>query len=255
MTRQLYYDIKFVNRDSKLAYTLEPRSIEENRKKLDLIPRKITTLDGEQRDLIKDFVSSDGFLYVEVSCVDRDQYIGMARSDLYVRMPDRPFLTGYAKSVVGIGLMIVLVVIMGVAASAVVKGPIATILTFVLFLLSGKKTHEFMDQLVTGQFKGGGPLESIYRLITHMGPNIDLPPNPAFNVVKFFDMIAKSFLWLCKQVIPRSQSFNMTEFVANGFDVPFAESLLPSMLVTAAFLVPCVMLGYFSLRIRELESK
>ena len=69
------------------------------------------------------------------------------------------------------------------------------------------------------------------------------------------DKILTSFLWLCKQVIPRSQSFNMTEFVANGFDVPFDASILPSLLVTLAFILPCVMLGYFALRIRELESK
>jgi hypothetical protein len=128
-------------------------------------------------------------------------------------------------------------------------------LTFVFFLLSGKETHKFMDELVTGEVKGGGPLESIYRLITHVGPTIDLPANPAFQVIKLFDSGATSFLWLCKQVIPRLQSFNMTEFVANGFDVPFQESLLPSFLVTAAFFIPCVMLGYFALRIRELESK
>jgi len=103
--------------------------------------------------------------------------------------------------------------------------------------------------------KGGGFLESVYRLVTHMGPFTDLPENPAFYAMKGIDRVLTSFLWLCKQIIPRLQSFNMTEFVANGFDVPFDTSMLPSFLVTIAYVIPCVMLGYFALRIRELESK
>lgn len=255
MSRQLLYDVKFFNIDTKLTYTLEPRSIDENRKKLDVIPRKVTTLDGEQHDLIKDFVSKDGNLYVEVSCIDREQYIGAARSDLYIRMPDRWFVTGYTKAVLGIAFSIALVTMIGVAASTIVKGPIATILTLVIYLLSGERPHKFMDELFSVDYKGGGPLESIYRLFTYLGPTVDLPPNPAFNVVRFFDLLANGFLWLCKQIIPRMRSFNMTPFVANGFDVPFAESIWPSFVVTVAFFIPCVMLGYFSLRIRELESK
>jgi hypothetical protein len=255
MTRQLFYDIRIFNEDTKLSYTTDPQSVIENRKKLDKISRKLTTPDGVQHDLIKDFVSNDGALYLEVSCVDREQYIGMARSDLYVRMPDRQFIAGYSKAVLGIALTVILISMLGVCASTIVKGPIATMVTFVLFLLSGKRTHEFMDELVSGRFQGGGPLESIYRLVTHMGPTTELPDNPAFKIFKIIDMGAVNFLWLCKQIIPRLQSFNMTEFVANGFDVPYDVSILPSMLVTTAFFLPCVLLGYFALRVRELESK
>lgn len=254
MTKTLLYDIKFYNPDSKISYTIDPQQVAEFRTKLDRVPRKIT--DGDkQYDLIKDFVTKEKYLHVEVSCLDREQYIGMARPDLYIRMPDRPFWLGYWKAIFGVGLRVLLIAMIGVSASAIVKGPIASILTFVFYLLSGRDSHEFMDHLVTGDIKGGGPLESIYRLWTHMNPTVDLPDNPAMTVMKYIDFIPTSFLWLCKQVIPRLQSFNMTEFVANGFDVPFDLSILPSTLVILAFFFPCVMLGYFSLRIRELESK
>lgn len=254
MTRQLYYDLKLINVDSKLTYQSDPQAVNENRTKLDRIPRKIT-IDAVQYDLIKDFVSKDKGLYIEVSCIDREQYIGMARPDLYIRMPDNSFLTGYAKAILGIAFIIVLVSMMGVAASTFVKGPIAMILTAIFFLLSGQQTHEFMSGLVSGKLQGGGPLESIYRLVAHLNPTVELPANPAFKVVKAVDTGPTSFLWLCKQIIPQTQSFNMTEFVANGFDVPFFVSILPSFLVMAAFFLPCVMQGYFALRIRELESK
>ncbi len=254
MTRALFYDIKIYNPDTNLSYTTDPQAVNEFRSKLDKIPRKLT-VDDKQYDLIKDFVAKDQALYVEIACLDREQYIGMARSDLFIRMPDRPFWLGYAKAVLGIALTVILVTMIGVSASTMVKGPIATVLTFVLYILSGKNAHQFMDQLVAGKIEGGGFLESVYRLIMHLGPSVDLPANPAFKVIQFFDWTLMSFLWLCKQVIPRLQYFNMTEFVANGFDVPMDLSILPSVLVTSAFIIPCVMLGYFALRIRELESK
>lgn len=260
MNRQLFYDLRVYHpEDPQKTFTTDPQTINENRTKLDKFPRKIT-VDDVQYDLYKDFKSHDtqsglDFLHVEVSCLDREQYIGMARPDLYIRMPDRPFWMGYWKAVLGIGMTILLVAMIGVTASSIVKGPIAAVLTFVLYLLSGKASHEFMDRLTTGQVEGGGFLESIYRLITHMNPTTELPDNPAFYVIKRFDLTLTHFLWLCKQVIPRLQSFNMKEFVANGFDVPFDVSILPSLLVTTAYIIPCVLLGYFALRIRELESK
>jgi hypothetical protein len=56
-------------------------------------------------------------------------------------------------------------------------------------------------------------------------------------------------------VIPDFTYFDMTPYVANGFDVPWDASLLPSILTTIGFLIPCIILGYFSLQVRELEAK
>lgn len=264
MTRPLFYDMKFQGNQPDLTYTTDPKPVAEFRSRLDKINRKVT-INDTQYDLIKDFTSdiktNDGkvllknAMMIEVSCIDQEQYIGMARPDLFVRLPDQPFWVGYSKAVFGIGLVIVLFSMISVAASTVVKGPIAVVLTLVLYLISGKQSHQFIDQLASGQIKGGGVLESIYRIVTHMGPFTELPDNMAFNVMKGIDTIMTGFLWICKQMIPRLQSFNMTEFVANGFDVPFNVSLYPSILIVSAFVIPCVMLGYFALRVRELESK
>lgn len=256
MTRQLYYDIKLFNPETNLSHTTAPQTVNENRSKKDKIPRMLTADgDNEKHDLLKDFLTKDGSLNVEISCLDHGQYIGMARPDLFIRMPDRPFLVGYFKAVFGVGLTIILVAMVGVAASTIVKGPIATLLTFVLFIIAGKRSHDFMDQLVDGRFQGGGVLESVYRLVTHMGPTVPLPENPAFKFMQLFDLSLLRFLWLCKQVIPRMKYFNMNEFVANGFDVPMETSVLPCLMITAGYVIPCVMLGYFALRVRELESK
>ena len=260
MTRPLYYDIKFHGNQPGLFYTTDPKPVAEFRSRLDKINRKIT-INDTQYDLLKDFVTNDpkinakNALVVEISCIDQEQYIGMARPDLFIRLPDQPFWVGYSKALFGIGLVIVLFSMISVAASTIVKGPIAVVLTLVLYLISGKQAHQFIDQLASGQLKGGGVLESIYRIVTHMGPFTELPDSMAFNMMKFIDTLMTGFLWICKQMIPRLQSFNMTEFVANGFDVPFNVSIYPSILVVASFVIPCVMLGYFALRVRELESK
>ncbi len=262
MKRQLLFDFKFINPEKSsapgqpLTFTTEARQISEFRGVTDTIHRTLGRKGDETTyDLIKDFVKSDGSLTVEVACLDREQYLGMARPDLFVRKPDQPFWLGYAKAVLGIELMMILVAIMAVTASTFLKGPIATVLTFCLLMLGGEDSHKFMDELVGGGFKGGGFLESIYRILTHMNPTTDLPDNPAFGGMRIFDSGLTSFLWLCKQVIPRLQYFNMSEYVSNGFDVPWDASVIPSLLVTVGYLIPCVLLGYFALRIRELESK
>ena len=262
MKRQLLFDFKFINPEKAVApgqpltFTTEARQISEFRGVTDKINRKLGR-DGDEKtyDLINDFVKQDGSLTVEVSCIDREQYLGMARPDLFIRKPDQPFWLAYVKAILGIELMMILVAIMGVTASTFLKGPIAAVLTFCLLMLGGEDSHKFMDELVGGSFKGGGFLESIYRILTHMNPTTDLPDNPAFGGMRLFDSGLTSFLWLCKQVIPRLQYFNMSEYVSNGFDVPWDASVIPSLLVTVGYLIPCVLLGYFALRIRELESK
>lgn len=262
MKRQLLFDFKFINPErlsapnQPLTFTTAARQISEFRGVTDKINRKLGREGDEKNyDLIDDFVTKDGSLTVEVSCIDREQYLGMARPDLFIRRPDQPFWVGYSKAVLGIELMLILVTIMSVTASTFLKGPIAAVLTFSLLMLGGEDSHTFMDELVSGKFKGGGFLESIYRIVTHMNPTTDLPDNPAFGGMRLFDAGLTNFLWLCKQVIPRLQYFNMSEYVSNGFDVPWDASVVPSILVTLGYLVPCVLLGYFALRIRELESK
>ncbi len=211
-----------------------------------------------QRDFFKDVVSN-GNVEVHVSCIDPGQYIGMSRIDLFFRKPDRWFLVGYLKSLVGIWAEMLLVVFIGVAASTFVKGPVATFLTACLIMV-GMFGQKFMDELIkapeAGGFSGGGVFESIYRMLMHMNPTTELPAGPAFFIMQYVDWILKLFLWSVRYYIPNCEHFaRMPEYVANGFDVQWMESLLPALLVTLGFFLPCLFIGYFSLQSRELESK
>ena len=243
---------------------LQTRSSEEGaRDPIIRVPRQLEfTPEGsdqsESVDLFQDIVQEDGTLTVEMRCVDGGQYLGAARTDLFIRTPDRSFATGYFKAILGTWLMAMLVIILGTTASTFVKGPVATLLTFTL-ILTGLTMRPFMDELVeqhmTGQVLGGGMLESAYRLVTQMNVQSPLPENTATTVIKFIDTRVFDALLVLRNLIPNFTYFDMTPFVANGFDVPWNASLLPSILLTLGFLIPCVVLGYFSLQLRELEAK
>jgi hypothetical protein len=216
--------------------------------------------DGTKRDVdfFKDIVSPDGRLRVEVSALDGGQYLGMAPADLFVRTPDRPFASGYFKAVLGIWLMTALVVVLGVTASTFVKGPVATILTLTLIII-GSPFRGFMDEMAAnfskGSLEGGGPIESIIRIVRHMNPTTPLPDNALTTVVEAVDKVFLGGVWAIRYVIPDFGVYNLSEYVANGFDVGWSTGLLPAIAVTFAFFLPCLLLGYYSLRFRELEVK
>ncbi|MBL8851487.1 MAG: ABC transporter permease [Planctomycetaceae bacterium] len=216
---------------------------------------------GEKVDLFTD-VMDNGKLQVEVVCLDAGQYVGAARTDLFIRLPDRPFAASYFKAMFGIWLMVLLVIMIGTTASTFLKGPVATLLTFGLVIL-GSPLRSYMEEQYTdryqkGEVLGGGMLESAYRLVTQMNQQSPLPENFGTKTIQVLDEGVFSGLAIVRNVIPDFRHFNMTEYVANGFDVPFNDAgaaVLPSIMTVLGFFIPCVILGYFSLQLRELESK
>ncbi len=102
---------------------------------------------------------------------------------------------------------------------------------------------------------GGGPLESIGRLIQHKNPTTELSDTLTTTIIQSLDHVFLSAVWLVRYLIPDFSVYNLSEYVAKGFDVGWSTGLLPAIAVTIAFLIPCIFIGYFSLRFRELESK
>lgn len=205
-------------------------------------------------DLLDDLTHGDR-LRVAVACLDSGQYLGMARPDLYIRTPDRPFESGYFKAVCGTWLMVLLIVVIGVTASTFVKGPVATLLTATLFIV-GLSFHGFLEDLATGEAgKGFGAIESIVRIVDHKNPQTELEQSRAVSVMQGTDKVIVGGLWVVYKTIPNFNVYGLSPYVANGFDVPFSAGLLPAIAMTLAYLFPCLFIGYFSLRLRELEAK
>ncbi len=208
----------------------------------------------ENLDLFDD-LTHGGELRVAVFCLDPGQYVGMARPDLFIRTPDRKFYSGYSKAVGGIWMMLVLVVVLGVTASTFVKGPVATLLTFTLILV-GLSFHPFLQKLVTDLGgKGYGAIESMVRIVEHKNPTVQLEDSRPVYVMKATDKVILAGMWTVYQTVPNFNVYSLGPYVANGFDVPFDAGLLPAIAMTLAYLLPCIFIGYFSLRLRELEAK
>ena len=246
-----------VNPEKNLRVPTAPFAVKEFRGNLHHIDRKLADDKGNEVDLYDDLVygGNKHQLRVEVFCLSSEQFLGMARPDLFIRAPDASFAGSYAKSLLGIWLMVVMLIVLAVTASTVVKGPVAAILvlTFVVISQAG---HEFLTEITTKGFAGGGPVESVYRLVTHMNPTVPLEKTPAVLAMQFVDQGFSGVLWVSSHIIPDFQVYNrVTQMTAYGYDVDFRSVMLAALCLTVSYILPCFVLSYFCLQARELESK
>jgi hypothetical protein len=244
----------------QIAATDSAFEVKEFKENLLQIARRVVDDEGNELDLFRDFVA-DGQLKVEVACLPTQQYIGAAGPDLFVRLPDKPFIVGYSKGLLGIGLLMLMVIVMGVCASTFVKGPIATMLVFFIAVV-GMSGRAFLDTIVDQKWVGGGAFESIYRVLAHLNPTTELPKSLPFQVMQFVDGLGVGFLKSVRYIFPDFKFFDLTPYVAYGFDVPWTNpippndgALLPSIVITLGYMVPWILVAYYSLRLRELEAK
>lgn len=205
-------------------------------------------------DLFED-LAPDGILRVEVSCLNDQMYLGMARPDLFIRLKDRPFWIGYSKALLNIGLMLCLVVVIGVTASCIVKGPVAFFATLTLFLV-GQFAHPMIQSLLTAE-SGGGMVESAILMVQHRNPSSGADISESRRqVVEAVDSVFSTVLSGASKIIPDFAIFSDSAvYVEHGFDVPWASSVLPSLATFFGFLVPCILIGAACLKFRELEAK
>ena len=226
----------------------------------DLIRRDLLiSQDGEgwviEKDLIRDLTNS-GYLRIEVSCLNDQMYLGMARPDLFIRKPDRSFAVGYAKALLNITLMLLLIIVLGVTVSCTVKGPVALFFTLTFFIV-GQFFHEFMLRKLEGVEVGMGTFESAVLIAQHRNPQVGMDVSETTqNVLYGADKGLEGVLWGFSKIVPDFSIFNRgAAYVEKGFDVPFNEAVLPAILIFVGFLIPCILLASALLKFRELESK
>ena len=118
-------------------------------------------------------VSEDGRIEVVVQCLDRAQYYGFAQPDCYIRLPDGSPLWNFVKAQGSIWIQMVLVIAIGVTCSTLVNAPVAMMFT-ISFITLGFFRQFFVDVAI-GKQVGGGPLESLYRIVTQMNQVSPLP--------------------------------------------------------------------------------
>ncbi|MEZ5943524.1 MAG: hypothetical protein R3C18_19180 [Planctomycetaceae bacterium] len=201
-------------------------------------------------------------MFVEISCVEPNQFIGVNPADLFIRMGDKSFTGNYVKAMFGIWLFVILLVILGTTSSCFVKGPVATILCVGLIILGYHLTAHLESQreLAAAQavHSASGPLEALYKLLTK---SPELPNNFGTRVMGIIDSGAVSSLNVAQLAVPDLTQFSTEATderlgldISRGFDIP-ATHMIYRFIIVLSYFIPMVILGYFSLVLRELEHK
>jgi ABC-type transport system involved in multi-copper enzyme maturation permease subunit len=214
-------------------------------------PRKLDDENRNPIDLLNDLVTKDGRLEVVVQCLDRAQYFGFAQPDCYIRLPDGSPLWNFAKAHISIWVQMVLVIAIGVACSTIVNGPVAMMFTIAFITLGFFR--EFFIDVAIGKQVGGGPLESLYRIVTQMNQMSPLPENFGTQLITSVDVVLKGAMYSLSYVLPNFRSLSSVDYVSYGFYIPI-NRLAQDLTVCLAYLAGLFVIGYFFLRTREVAK-
>ncbi|MGA2059794.1 MAG: hypothetical protein ABSG67_04890 [Thermoguttaceae bacterium] len=220
------------------------------------IPRRIISPKGEKLDLFDDFVDN-GSVEVWLRSIAPAQYFGAAQADMYLRAPDGYFTLNFIKGYIGIWLQMTLLIGMGVLFSTFLSGPVAILATAGAML--GGFFHGFLyevayQQTATGgQVFGGGPFESMLRMITQDNITMDLEPNLRTMVVQTLDRFTEPLMRVAVMLVPDFSRFSFSDYVAYGFNIP-GDQILKFSFRMLAFVIPVFVAGLFCLKSREVAQ-
>jgi hypothetical protein len=190
--------------------------------------------------------------------IDRDrassaQMLGVARHDFYLLAAENSFYLNFMKGVVGMWCCVMVVLGVAVALSTYLSGVITLVTTLFLFI-AGAYMPSIM-QIVDGQSFGGGPTESMYRLIGRIQPSMPLDESAATSLVKVTDDAFRFGLARFLNLLPDVQRYDLQPYVANGFDIPaFDVLVVDNLLALIAYLIPWAILAYYLIHFREIAN-
>ena len=213
-----------------------------------LFARQLTDTEQNPIDLLDDLVSEDKKIEVVVQCVEPGQYFGFARADCYLRQPEASPLANFVKAYAGIWIQMVLVIAIGVACSTFLSGPVAMMFA-ITFIVLGFFRNFFVD-VATGAQVGGGPIESLVRIVTQKNQTIPLGENIGVTIMYTIDQGLRFMMYALAQLLPNFRQFSTVGYVANGFNVP-TNQLAQDLSLCLAYVVGLLIVGYFFLRTRE----
>ena len=198
-------------------------------------------------NLFKDLVAN-GEVEIWLRCLEQGQYFGAAQPDLYLRANDASVELNFVKGYFGIWLQMLLVTAFGVMFSTFLSGPVAMIAT--LGALLGGFFGDFMTKLALGEVPGGGPIESLGRLLSQKNVSSELDPGLGTNVTVMMDAVFEFGLRVMSAILPPFADFSYASYLAYGFDVSW-NVLLVRTVTAIGFLLPLFVAGHLFLRNRE----
>ena len=193
-----------------------------------------------------------GALKIQVHCLSATQYLGMAESDLYVLAQSGNFGSNFMKGLFGVWLQAMVLTAIGVFAGTFLSWPVA-LLTTIAFAVGGHVFFSYLLQFAHSAVLGGGPFESLIRLLTHDNQMSELSPTLAVLTAKTFDSLVMPIMSRLVYVVPNFSAFDVSNTVSNGFAVRWAH-MGGNLLLALAYALPFSIAGYFILKNREVAA-
>ncbi len=207
--------------------------------------------------VFEDLVDENGNINVVVRCLDRSQYLGMTRSGVYLRPDENPFWWNLTKAYLSIWLQMTMVIAFGVMFSTFLSGPVAMVATFVCVLLgfSAEQVYDTRHYIDEGISRGGGPVESLVRLLRQDAMTTELDVDTiAATVIKTVDAGIVYTLDAIATALPNlPKMVGTAEYAASGFDI-FGALLLRHAAATLGYCVLAFVVSYFFLKSREIAA-
>jgi hypothetical protein len=190
-------------------------------------------------------------LQVQVKCETPSQFVGAAKYDLYLLESEGSFSVNYFKGAIGIWFRLVLALGIAVAISTYFAGVLSFLIAMFLFILGFFR--EFIEEQARGMNVGGGPLESLARLIKNSTATVDLDPTPTVRAFQFFD---GGYRWVWRRilnVIPDVERYGMSDYVAQGFSIG-PDFLLINFITLVGYVLPWMVAAYYFMKAREIAA-
>jgi hypothetical protein len=195
---------------------------------------------------------SMGDLKIEIRCISPTQYLGMAESDLYLLSSNGNFGENYMKGLFGVWLQAMVLTAIGVFAGTFLSWPVA-LLTTIAFFFAGQVLYNFLVDFTRQAVLGGGPFESLIRLVTHDNQMSDLVPTAGVVIAKTLDSLLMPVMSMLVYIVPNFQALDVSNLVADGFAVSW-PTIIFNTLLALAYALPFSIIGYFILKNREVAA-
>ena len=193
-----------------------------------------------------------GNLRIEVRCISPTQYLGMAENDLFLLSKSGDFGANFMKGLFGVWLQAMVLTAIGVFAGTFLSWPVALLATLAFFV-AGQLAFSALLEFTRQSFLGGGPFESLIRLISHENQMSDLTPTASVVVAKTLDGLVMPIMSRLVYIVPNFTALDVTTPVANGFAVSWYD-LIVNTLLALAYALPFSIAGYFILKNREVAA-
>ena len=108
-----------------------------------------------------------------------------------------------------------------------------------------------ITSLAGGGLEGGGPVESLGRLLTQSSSTNDVTWND--GIVGTMDSILLNIIGTVLSVVPDFSQFDFSDFITYGYAID-TNQILAAIVISISFCMGMSILGYFSLKARELAG-